>query len=128
MADKILTQEFSLRTRVKALTKKLSDFFSVGNRATRLGEFSPTRRLFTLDFFITEAAKISTELFFPRSKLVIYFDKNRLASILGSFFHQLIWQPFTFAFHKSDKPKRNNNKNQTSLTKCVDASAAMFCK
>jgi hypothetical protein len=32
-------------------------------------------------------------LLFPRKKLCINFDKNRLGYILGDFFHKLIWSP-----------------------------------
>jgi hypothetical protein len=63
-------------------------------RVTRLGEFLPFVRLFSLGSFweITEVAQIYGVLF-PQVKLCINFDKKMFGLHFGRLFHKLIWSP-----------------------------------
>jgi hypothetical protein len=78
------------------LRKRNQTFFSGWclpmNRVTRLGEFSPIGRLFSLASLlkITEVA----QLLFPHNQLRINFDKKLVGQHFGRLsFHKLIWSP-----------------------------------
>jgi hypothetical protein len=59
-----------------------------GTRVTRLCEFSPVGRVFTLGSFlkITEVAQILGQLFYTWQNVCSNFDKNVLGHIFGDFF------------------------------------------
>jgi hypothetical protein len=68
---------------------------SMLNRATRLGEFSPIGRSFTLwQNKITELAQLFGGYFFPKYRLSINFDKKLIGLRFGRFFQKLIWSPW----------------------------------
>jgi hypothetical protein len=62
-------------------------------RVTRLGEFSPIGRLFTLGSFlkITKVAHIFGASFFPRKKGCVDFSKKWLGLHFERIFQKLIW-------------------------------------
>jgi hypothetical protein len=72
------------------LGKKVS---RVSARVTRLGEFSPNGRLFTLGngLKITEVVQISGLLF---SALPVLILKKMFGPHFGRLFHNLIWSPW----------------------------------
>jgi hypothetical protein len=65
-----------------------------GDRVTRLGEFSPIGRLFTLGSVLksTEEAQFIWRLFLHQ-KIRICFDKKWDGLNFGRFFHKHIWSP-----------------------------------
>jgi hypothetical protein len=68
---------------------------SFGSRVTRLGEFSPIGRLFTLGSFVENYRRMLKFLatFFLSKRHVLILTKNALGYILGDFFHKPIWSP-----------------------------------
>jgi hypothetical protein len=60
---------------------------------TKLGEFSPLGRLFTLGsaLKITVVDQIIRVLFSPESIVLNSFNINGLGYILGDFLHEVIW-------------------------------------
>jgi hypothetical protein len=61
------------------------------SRVTRLGEFSPKGRHFTLGGIIKFSEVAQTfGLLFPKFRLCINFDKKWV----GRIFHKLIWSPW----------------------------------
>jgi hypothetical protein len=65
-------------------------------RVTRLGDFSPDRRLITLgNYIFWKLQKVAHVLgpLFRLLRLCINFDKKCLGLNFGRFFHKLIWSP-----------------------------------
>jgi hypothetical protein len=65
------------------------------DRVTRLGEFSPIRRLFTLGSFLKKyKRKLIFGLLNTAEKLCINFDKKWVGLHFGRFFRNHIWSPW----------------------------------
>jgi hypothetical protein len=68
------------------------------SRLTRLSEFGPFERLFTLPRFM----KINRSIYsiqnswatFSAVRIMYFFTKNGLGNILGHLFHEPIWSPW----------------------------------
>jgi hypothetical protein len=85
----------------------LSPSDQISGRVTRLGEFSPIRRMFTLASFftITEVARIFW-LLYSTGKVMNYF-LQKIGLKFGHFFHyKPIWSPWSAShFFDSDRKK-----------------------
>jgi hypothetical protein len=78
------------------ITYQMKQRFFAGGRVTRLGEFSPIGRLFSLCRFL-EKYKSSPKFlstFIHGKSFILTLPKNELGYILGDFCSKLIWSPW----------------------------------